>query len=191
MDELKSIFASNLIKLRTAAGLTQAELGEKLNYSDKSISKWERAEALPDASIMKKLADLFGVTVDGLLSRDPFTPRTASVYSKHSRPAIVWVALAGIWTLAVLTFVIFWIMGSIHWMIFAYPVPASLIVVLVLNSIWNAGKNNVYIVAGLVLMVIAILYLSMPAYNPWQLFLVAIPAELVVFFSFRIRKKRK
>ena len=39
MDELKLIFASNLIRLRTAAGMTQAELGEQLNYSDKSISK--------------------------------------------------------------------------------------------------------------------------------------------------------
>jgi Predicted transcription factor, homolog of eukaryotic MBF1 len=190
MDELKPIFASNLIKLRTAAGMTQAELGEKLNYSDKSISKWERAEALPDASIMKKLSDLFGVTVDGLLSRDNFTPRTSTV-SKHSRPAIVWVSLAGIWTLAVLSFVIFWIAGSIHWIIFAYSVPASLIVVLVLNSIWNAGKHNVYIVSVLVLTVIAILYFSMPTYNPWQLFLVAVPAELVVFFSFRIRKNHK
>ena len=49
MDELKLIFASNLIRLRTAAGMTQAELGEQLNYSDKSISKWERGEAIPDA----------------------------------------------------------------------------------------------------------------------------------------------
>ena len=55
MDELKLIFASNLIRLRTAAGMTQAELGEQLNYSDKSISKWERGEAIPDAMVLKRI----------------------------------------------------------------------------------------------------------------------------------------
>ena len=55
MDELKLIFASNLIRLRTAAGMTQAELGEQLNYSDKSISKWERGEAIPDAAVLKRM----------------------------------------------------------------------------------------------------------------------------------------
>ena len=51
MEDLKLIFASNLIRLRTSAGMKQSELGEQLNYSDKSISKWERAEALPDAAV--------------------------------------------------------------------------------------------------------------------------------------------
>ena len=67
MDELKLIFASNLIRLRTAAGMTQAELGEQLNYSDKSISKWERGEAIPDAAVLKRMSEIFGVTVDYLL----------------------------------------------------------------------------------------------------------------------------
>ena len=68
MDELKLIFASNLIRLRTAAGMTQAELAEKINYSDKSISKWERGEAIPDAFVLKQMAAIFKVTVDYLLT---------------------------------------------------------------------------------------------------------------------------
>ncbi|MFR6424856.1 MAG: helix-turn-helix domain-containing protein [Oscillospiraceae bacterium] len=76
MDELKLIFASNLIRLRTAAGMTQAELGEQLNYSDKSISKWERGEAIPDAMVLKRMSELFGVTVDYLLNEhDAWQPR--------------------------------------------------------------------------------------------------------------------
>ena len=61
--ELKLVFASNLINLRTAAGMTQAELGTQLNYSDKTVSKWERGEAVPDAYVLTQLAALFGVTV--------------------------------------------------------------------------------------------------------------------------------
>ena len=67
MDELKLIFASNLIRLRTAAGMTQAELGEQLNYSDKSISKWERGDGTPDIFILSHIASLYGITVQDLL----------------------------------------------------------------------------------------------------------------------------
>ena len=68
LAELKLVVASNLIKLRTGAGLTQAELGAKLNYSDKTISKWERGEAIPDAYVLTQLGEIFGVTVDNILS---------------------------------------------------------------------------------------------------------------------------
>ena len=68
LSELKLVAASNIISLRTKAGLTQAELGAKLNYSDKSISKWERGEAIPDAYVLSEMAEIFGVTVDYILS---------------------------------------------------------------------------------------------------------------------------
>jgi transcriptional regulator with XRE-family HTH domain len=66
MDDIRLIVACNIIRLRTGAGMTQAELGEKLNYSDKTISKWERAESLPDASVLKQIGELFHVSVDDL-----------------------------------------------------------------------------------------------------------------------------
>ena len=52
MEDLKFITAANIISLRTKAGMTQAQLAELLNYSDKSVSKWERAEAVPDAYVL-------------------------------------------------------------------------------------------------------------------------------------------
>ena len=71
LTELKLVTASNIINERTKAGMTQAELGAKLNYSDKSVSKWERGEAIPDAFVLTQMAELFGVTVDYLLCRQP------------------------------------------------------------------------------------------------------------------------
>ena len=67
MEDLKPIIAKNITVLRQNAKMTQFDLAEKLNYSDKAISKWERAEAIPDVSVLKSIADLFGVTVDYLL----------------------------------------------------------------------------------------------------------------------------
>ena len=63
MEDLKMIIAGNIGQLRRKTGMTQLELAEKLNYSDKAISKWERGESVPDISVLKSIADLFGVTV--------------------------------------------------------------------------------------------------------------------------------
>lgn len=196
MDEVKLAIASNIIKLRTNAGMTQAELGEKLNYSDKTISKWERAEAFPHPSVLKNIAELFNVSVDYLMSTHnkwemPQDGEPKSVGRKYNCSAVTMLSITCIWTIAVLAFVIFWLLGSIEWMIFAYAVPVSLITFLVLNSIWHKKENNVYIVAALVLSIIAVVYATMLRFNPWQLFLVAVPAELAVFLGFRIRKKKK
>ena len=69
MEDLKIIFAQNLIMLRKQMQLTQIELAEKINYSDKAVSKWERAGGMPDVDVLKQIADLYGVTVDTLLTK--------------------------------------------------------------------------------------------------------------------------
>ena len=70
--ELKDIVAKNLVELRKIFGFTQLEKAEKLNYSDKAVSRWERAQAIPDAKVLLQLAELFGVTVDYLLGRTSY-----------------------------------------------------------------------------------------------------------------------
>lgn len=196
MEEARLALASNLIKLRTNAGITQAELGEKLNYSDKTISKWERADALPDVLVLKQISELFHVSIDDLLNPNdkwekPREPGLKNFLRKYSITAITMVAIAGIWTLAVLVFAILWMLGRVEWTIFAYAVPVSLITYLVLHSVWRGGKHNVYIVAALVVSIIGAIYIALLKYHLWQLFLVVVPAEVVVFLSFRIKKERK
>ena len=136
MTDLKQIFAANLQTLRQAKGLTQTELGEQLNYSDKAVSKWERGESIPDASVLKQIGSLFGVSLDSLLSdhteeTEPYweknledqaekqrkkhhkapkkelTPEEkAHEAKKHRR--IVFVAVAGVWVAVVLAMIIVW-----------------------------------------------------------------------------------
>lgn len=64
--ERKSIGAF-IAALRKASGMTQKELADKLNISDKSVSRWEREESAPDLTLIPILADIFGVTSDELL----------------------------------------------------------------------------------------------------------------------------
>lgn len=196
MEEVKLVIASNIIRQRTNANMTQAELGEKLNYSDKTISKWERAESVPDVLVLKRMAEIFNVSVDDLLNTyDHWNAlqeeNQGDAVSKYNPSAIIMVAIAGIWTIATLIFIIFWVLGTIHWSIFAYAVPVSLITLLVLNSVWNHGRRNLLIVSALVFSLIAAIYIALIQYCPWQLFLVAIPAQIVVLLSFKIKGEKK
>ena len=69
-DEIKKIFGQRLTEARKACGITQLSLAEKLNYSDKAVSKWERGESVPDVCTLLRLAEYFGVSVDYLLGKD-------------------------------------------------------------------------------------------------------------------------
>ncbi len=191
MDELRQTVAANIIRLRAAAGMTQTELGEKLNYSDKSVSKWERAAALPDLLVLRNMAELFGVDVDYFL-HEHNEPTPDGMPLKGDFPdygMIIGVCVASICTLAVLVFVVLWLFGHIVWLVPVAAVPVTLIAVLVLNTLWRNGRGNVWIVMALVFSLLALVYLIFMAWNIWQLFLVLLPAELVVYLSFQIRRK--
>ena len=197
MEDMKLVVASKLIQLRQAAGMTQAELGEKLNYSDKTVSKWERGESMPDVYVLSRIAEIYGVTVNSLISgqepwQDPVRREREAEKAaapKFSSTVVTLVAIAGIWTMAVLMFVIFWlVLDKIEWLIFATAVPISLITLLVLNSVWNKGRHNMILVMLLVACIVTLVYLFLLHRNPWQLFLVLIPAEVLVVLCFHIRR---
>lgn len=193
MDELKAAFAGNLIRLRTAAGMTQAELGEALHYTDKAVSKWERAESVPDAWVLTELARLFGVTVDQLLSPAAHwspQPTLRTEKETYSRLFILLSSIAAVWTLCMVEFVVVWIvLGTIQWIVFVAAVPLSLVLLLVFNTVWFRGRGNMLIVMALVLSLVLLIYLLLLKYNIWQVFLILVPAELLVFLAFQIRRR--
>lgn len=78
MEDIKRTVAQNLVALRTERNMTQLELAQLLNYTDKAVSKWERAESLPDVSVLKSIAAVFGVTVDYLLTGEHEEPDEAA-----------------------------------------------------------------------------------------------------------------
>ena len=191
MENLKSVVAKNISFLRTQNQMTQYELGEKLNYSDKAVSKWERGEAIPDAYILKKLSEMFSVSVDFLLNDHEKEEKIHLPSVGGTRLTITNISVVGIWTLAILIFVVFSMFGYTPWLIFAYTAPISLIVLLVLNSVWGKAKINFYLISALVWTLIAAFYFTFIEYNWWQLFFLGFPAELLIFLSFRLLKKAK
>lgn len=190
MDELKQIVANNLIRLRQREGMTQAELGEKLNYSDKTISKWERGESLPDAYVLKHIGEIFDVSVDSLLSAtkdEELTP--IKVERTYRSNMIILVSILGVWTLALLVFEVLWLTDIVFPFIFVMAIPVSLVLLLVFRSIWNKGKHNFWIVSALVVSLFIMIYYIFWQHHPWPIWLLLIPAEAIVYFSFRIKRR--
>ena len=193
LADLKLVTARNIIKLRTAAGMTQAELGAALNYSDKTISKWERGEAIPDAFVLTQMSEIFGVSVDSILStHDSWEtpPEQQSVRDEKTYKAymIMAISVLGVWTLALTVFVSLWLNGIMWWKTFVVALPIAILTHLVLSCVFGKRKYLQYIIALFVLSIFVMLYFLLPGETPWQLFLIAIPAEIIVFLSCNITK---
>ena len=199
LSELKLISASNIIRLRTEAGMTQAELGAKLNYSDKTISKWERGEAIPDAYVLTQLAAMFGVTVDYLLSshdawdapqEEAEEEDTAAADQAYSTSVITALAVVSVWTACLIAFVVLWLAkGLIWWTMFAIALPVSLLVLVVLMSVFKKERYLQFAIAGFVFSLFVMLYFVIPNYKPWQLFLISVPAVTIVFLACNSRRR--
>ena len=194
LNELKLVTASNIIKLRTSRGLTQAELGALLNYSDKTISKWERGEAIPDAFVLTQLAEIFGVNVDFILSsHDKWEkPKENEVEEvRYSVEHIIAIAVIGVLTAFLIAFVTLWLMGIVEWRIFLFALSAAILVYMILVCVFKHGRHLQYILAAFVLSLFVLAYFFLPIDRPWQLFLLAVPAEVIVFLACNIRKVPK
>ncbi len=187
MDELKTVIAQNIQSLRKGASLTQGELAEKLNYSDKAVSKWERGESVPDVAVLKQIADLFGVTVDYLLTDVHDLPDMSLATKKmirKNRTIITLLATTMVWLVATIAFALLGIIlkdTARIWMCYIVAVPVSCIVLLVFNSIWGRGKLNFIIISVLMWSVLLTLYLLLRIENIWLIFVVGIPAQVIVF----------
>lgn len=189
MEDLSKITAKNIVALRTAMKMTQFELGEKLRYSDKAISKWERGEAIPDAYVLKEMSVLFGVSVDYLLT--PHTERhpLRSSTRRNNRLVISLISFFSVWAVAILAFIICLGLRIPEWRIFVYAVPVSLIVLLVFNSMWGTRLRNFFLIAALVASIFVAAYFALLPRHFWPLFVLIAPAELIVCLAFLLKKK--
>ncbi len=197
MDELKNIIAENIQLLRRDAGMTQASLAEKLNYTDKAVSKWERGESVPDVAVLRDIAELFGVTVDYLLHREH--ERKAEIIPIHSKKrrvsnhaSITCMSIILVWLLATFAFVLIDIITpgiTTHWLAFVYAVPVSMIVWLIFNSIWFCRRRNFLIISLLMWTSLASIYLTLLPFsaNLWQIFGLGIPGQAIIFLWSRLR----
>lgn len=192
MEDLKKIIAKNIQSLRKEAGITQIELAERLNYSDKAVSKWERGDSLPDITVLKHIADMFGVTVDYLLNEEHDLPELSVATKKlirKNRTIITLLATALVWLVATAAFVILGLLPyktPMTWMSFVVAIPVSCIVLLVFNSIWGRNKFNYLIISVFIWSTLFTLFMTLNIKNVYLLFILGIPSQLIIILWSRL-----
>ena len=204
LEKLKTQIGKNISLYRKKANLTQAGLAEKLNYSDKAVSKWERGESIPDILTLIQLSEQYGITVNDLLSDPNALPdnpggKLEQVMSSVSEKAlkrkankrvILGLSSTLVWFVALLIFVLvssFDIPYS--WISFFYAVPINAIVLLSLLSAWRDFRWNRILISFIVwgfLVAIHTTLLVFLHFNMWKIFLLGIPGEIAIFLWFRL-----
>ncbi|MBQ4104765.1 MAG: helix-turn-helix transcriptional regulator [Clostridia bacterium] len=197
MDEIKSVIAKNITQLRLAKGMTQIELAEKLNYSDKAVSKWERGESIPDVSVLMHIADIFSVTLDYLVhphkDADERGMKLRDANRKKNHIFITSMCILLVWLIATIAFVVMDMipvdLGFLHGLSFVYAIPASTIVWLVFNAVWFNRRRNYIIISILMWTVLISLHVSfLPfGFNFWIMYVLGIPGQIIIFLWSRLK----
>lgn len=188
MKDIKTVVAENLTSLRKDRGLTQAQLAEKFNYSDKAICRWERSDTLPDINTLYALAEFYGVTMNDLVDRSFEPPlidkKEKNVFKYRLLISVMFVAV--VWLFATVFFTACRaLMDYDYWLIFIWAIPMSC---LVLARFWRRAmpiilKIIVHSLSGWTLITAIFLHLLLVnGVNAWMLFLVGIPLEFIIIF---------
>ena len=187
-EKLQRLIAENIAYYRKQNGDTQAELAEKLNYSDKSVSKWERAEGTPDIFILSKIADLYHITVQDLL-RQKKVPKAATrhLIVNLLSVGLVWLVMTTLFCLAKILNVL----SPWAWLVFIYGIPITGIVCQVFSALWW-GRIAQVISCSLILWGIGLsLVLSLQIEGVFLLFVICAVLEVLLILFYLLKYFRR
>ena len=210
-ENAKYRIGANISAYRKRDGLTQASLAEKLNYSDKAVSKWERGESVPDVLILMQLAELFGITVNDLVCDPNELPKNSdsklekamtqvsekALKRKANKNVIQALSSTLVWFIALFAFVIlssFDFLEAYSCLLFFVAIPANAIVLLSLRSAWRDFRWNQMLISLIVwgsLLSIYMIIFTLYHYNFWKIFLLGIPGQIAIFLWFRMFRPTK
>lgn len=211
-EELKSRVGANIARLRRERGMTQADLAERINYSDKAVSKWERAESLPDILTLLNLAEQLGTdlnTLTGLSAearpetvpavecavQSPEPPRATKKRRPADRGVIQQLSSILVWVVALFLYMVLDAFGVKNlWLLFVVAVPANAIVLLCLRSAWKLyGLNRILISVILwgTLATIYLLLLVTAKVNVWRILPMGLLGQAAIILWFKMFRSAK
>lgn len=204
ISETNKIIAKNLAYYRKMAGWTQAELAEKINYSDKSVSKWESGNGAPDVYTLLLIAELYGVTLNDLVGEG-----TPTLPTKERRGLHGWIMLLAsgiVWLVATCCYVLVCLIrpGSDWWLIFTYAILVNAVVIVIFASIWKYRFLNFLAISALIWVSLLCLHLTLSdiftrlgrGERPfWLLYVLGVPLQILEcmwgLFRSKLHQKRK
>lgn len=184
MSELKEIIGKNLTRLRLERNWTQTELADKLNYTDKSVSKWEHGDATPPIETLKLLADLYGVSIDYLITPEPdliFERAINADRNSLNKIIITLLAVSLVWLIATIAYVYgVSLAHESYWQVFIYAIPFTCILLVIFNSIWGKKIFTLVIISVFVWSVLLSVFITFIQYAPWAVFLIGAPIQIAI-----------
>ncbi|MDL2292222.1 helix-turn-helix domain-containing protein [Acholeplasma sp. OttesenSCG-928-E16] len=205
MDEkrFKEVVAANIIKYRKQRKITQLELAEHLDYSDKAVSKWERGESLPDVIVLKEIADFFDVSLDTLITDEKEKKFKIGFFSIKKRVLVPILSVLIVWLVATLVYTFFiWLkppfFSSVngvpsYWLVFIYALPVSFIVLVVFSAIWWNHFATGVVVSLLLWSIALTLHLSLSTAGSlevdktWLVYTICVPLQIAAILWFFMR----
>ncbi len=187
-EKLREYFARNLAHYRKALGLTQSELAEKLNYSDKSISKWERGDGLPDLAVTAQLAEIFGLTVNDLIAEKP----RRRLMTTRNKIIITLLSMGIAWLVATILFFLCEIIFptvKVWWLFYIYAIPISAIVGIVFSCIWWKKIHLLASISTLIWSAALCVMLTVSMPKIYLIFIVAAVLQILTILWFLIKKQ--
>lgn len=194
MENYKKNIAENLVLLRKKYNYKQSDIAEKLNYSDKTISKWETGEIVPSVENLFELCKLYGVGIEQITSKLPQDKDIVikKDYSARNKLLISLLSISAVWIMATIIFVYAKILFNYNlWTVFIWAVPASAILGIIFNSLWGKKKLNFVYISILLWSLIACFYLQFLQYNLIALFFIGIPAQVAILLWSGLKKSQK
>ena len=202
-EQLKQLIGKNITAHRKRCGLTQAALAEKLNYSDKAVSKWERGESVPDVITLAQLAGQFEISVNDLITDPNALPeQTTKVQQamgkvvektlkrKANKFIILLLSSVLVWFVALLIYVVLASFGFEQGALaFLYAIPANAIVLLSMRSAWRDFRWNKAYISTIVWGVLLSFHITVLVFcqvNLWRVYLLGIPGQVAIFLWFRM-----
>ena len=202
-EKLKLQIGSNIASYRKRANLTQAGLAEKLNYSDKAVSKWERGESVPDVITLVQLASQFDITVNDLLADANALPDNLNTLEKAraqvsektlkrkaNKNIILALSSILVWFVALLVFVVLSSLSIPNSSLaFLYAVPVNAIVLLSLRSAWHDFRWNRILISVMMWGILACIHMTLLLFlrfNMWKLYLLGLPGQAAILLWFRL-----
>lgn len=191
-QEFKNIVAKRIAYYRKLEGITQGQLAQLLNYSDKSVSKWERGEGLPDAYVLSLIAEHFGITLNDLTSEKE--PKISGKFIKK-REFVPYLSIGLVWLVAALAFFILVMLPfniEREWLAFVYAVPVSFIVSTVFACLWYGLVARAVSVSGIIWGGFIAILLTFPiAKITYLLIACAIFQALVILWFYMMYRTKK
>jgi len=193
--DIKNTLPQNLIFLRKSQKLTQGEFAEKINYSDKTISKWENGDAIPDVETLYLIAKFYNVTLDALVSSDLqkiiTTERSKTSRQHVNKIIITLLAVLLVWLIAVVIHINLNLVFNINlWILYIAAIPLSMIVLLVFNCIWGRRHLTFIIMSLLVWSTLLYFHLQLIKIdNMWSLYFIGLPLQVAIILWSQLKKQ--